>query len=155
VLSVWLLQKHARHHAAGAQPGRLARAFGGLLGLATRLRWAVVPAYLAAAGGLLFFPGPPLGAGVFPPVGARQFPLRLRAPTGTRIEQTEDITREALNFIKEKVGPDNVRITLGYVGVVSSSYPINTIYQWMGGPEEAVMRVALRPGAARVEQLKR
>ena len=29
----------------------------------------------------------------------------------------------------------------GYVGVVPPSYPINTVYLWTGGPEEAVMRV--------------
>jgi multidrug efflux pump subunit AcrB len=157
VLSVWLLRKHHRRHAAAAtaQPGLLARGFASFLGLTTRLRWAVVPGYLAGAAALLFFLGRGLGTEIFPQVDLGQFQFRLRAPTGTRIEQTEEITREALNFIKGKVGEDNVAITLGYVGVVHSSYPINTIYLWMGGPEEAVMRVALLPGVARVEELKR
>src|SRR5207245_999436 len=83
-----------------------------------------------------------------------QFQFRLKAPAGTRIEQTEAITREALDFIGKEVGPENVAITLGYVGVVPSSYPINTVYLWTGGPEEAVMRVALKHGC-RVEELKR
>ncbi len=39
-------------------------------------------------------------------------------------------------------------ISVGYVGVVPSSYPINTVYLWTGGPEEAVLRVALKPGAS-------
>ena len=38
--------------------------------------------------------------------------------------------------------------------MVHSAYPINTIYLWMGGPEEAVIRVALKPGRVRVEELK-
>ena len=52
------------------------------------------------------------------------------------------------------MGPDKVAITLGYVGVVPSSYPINSVYLWMGGPEEAVMRVALKHGGGRIEDLK-
>ena len=99
--------------------------------------------------------GRQLGTEIFPQVDAGQFQLRLRAPTGTRIEQTEEIAREALEVIKEEVGPENVDISLGYVGVVPSSYPINSVYQWTGGPEEAVLRVALKRGAVRVEELKR
>ncbi len=41
-------------------------------------------------------------------------------------------------------------------GVSPSSYTINTVYLWTGGPEEAVLRVALRKEAGiRVEPLKR
>ena len=36
-------------------------------------------------------------------------------------------------------------------GVVHSAYPINTVYLWMGGPEESVIRVALKPGKVRIE----
>ena len=45
------------------------------------------------------------------------------------------------------MGRDNVEISLGYVGLIPSSYPINAIYQWTGGPEEAILRVALKEGA--------
>ena len=38
-------------------------------------------------------------------------------------------------------------ITLGYVGVQPSSYPINTIFLWTGGSHEGVLQVALRPDA--------
>src|SRR5262249_8885680 len=59
-------------------------------------------------------------------------------------------------FIGEEVRAEGgeVDISLGYVGVVASSYPINTVYLWMGGPEESVMRVALKPGRVRIEDLK-
>ncbi len=99
--------------------------------------------------------GQQLGTEIFPQVDAGQFQFRLRGPDGTRIEQTEEITREALDFIGKEVGPENVAITLGYVGVVPSSYPINSVYLWTGGPEEAVMRVSLKRGVVRVEDLKR
>jgi multidrug efflux pump subunit AcrB len=40
-----------------------------------------------------------------------------------------------------------VAITLGYVGVQPSSYPINTIFLWTGGSHEGVLQVALKPEA--------
>jgi multidrug efflux pump subunit AcrB len=156
VLSVWLLRKHHhRHEAASEQRGLLARGFTGLLRITTRLRWAVVPAYLVSAVLATWLLGRQMGMEIFPQVDAGQFQLRLRAPDGTRIEQTEDITREALDFIGKEVGPENVEISLGYLGVVGSSYPINSVYLWMGGPEESVMRVSLKRGVVNVEDLKK
>jgi len=157
VLSIWLLRKHHRPHvaAAPARASRFSRAFSLLLQGTTRLRWLVVPAYLIVAAAGVFFVGRLLGTEIFPQVDAGQFQFRLRAPTGTRIEQTESMTAEALEFIKKEVGPENVNISLGYVGVVPSSYPINSVYLWTGGPEEAVMRVALKRGVMRVDELKR
>jgi multidrug efflux pump subunit AcrB len=157
VLSVWLLRRfHYRHEAnTQSQQGLASRAFNSMLGAAMRLRWIVVPAYLAIAVAATVFLGQLLGTEIFPQVDAGQFQFRLRAPDGTRIEQTEEMTREALNFIRKQVGPENVEITLGYVGVVPSSYPINSVYLWMGGPEESVMRVSLKRGVVHVEELKK
>ena len=157
IMSVWLLgnQRPRQHASSSGRQGGLQRAFSGLLGLTTRLRWIVAPAYLASALLAIFFLGRLLGTEIFPQVDAGQFQFRLKAPDGTRIEQTEEITREALDFIAKEVGPENVQITLGYVGVVTPNYPINSVYLWMGGPEEAVMRVSLKRGAVRLEDLKK
>ncbi len=38
-------------------------------------------------------------------------------------------------------GPDNVEISTAFIGVQPASYPINTIYLWTSGPQEAVMLV--------------
>jgi multidrug efflux pump subunit AcrB len=91
---------------------------------------------------------------IFPQADSGQFQFRLKAPSGTRIEQTEQIVQEALRVINEEAGEENVDITLGYVGVVPPSYPINSVYLWTGGPDEAVVRVALKPGRVRVENFK-
>jgi multidrug efflux pump subunit AcrB len=157
VMSVYLLRHHPLRHgsAHSMRESWLGSSFSRLLDLTTASRWLVVPTYLVAASLAVFFLGRTLGTEIFPQVDAGQFQFRLKAPDGTRIEQTEEIAREALEFIKKEVGPENVDITLGYVGVVGSSYPINTVYLWMSGPEEAVMRVSLKHGVARVEDLKR
>lgn len=156
VMSVWLLRGHTGstgNHPAKPSRGRQLLPF--LLGGATRVRWLVVPGYLTAAFLLLVFAWGRLGTEIFPRVDAGQFQLRLRAPVGTRIEQTEAIVKKILTAIDEEAGPGNVQMTLGYVGVVPPSYPINSVYLWTGGPEEAVLRVALKPGRIRVEDLKR
>jgi multidrug efflux pump subunit AcrB len=154
VLSVWLLRNTHRHAERQTQ-SNMGSFFAGFLSFTTRWRWLVVPVYLLATLLLILVLGSQLGTEIFPQVDAGQFQFRLRAPEGTRIEQTEEITREALNFIGQEVGAENVKISLGYVGVVGSSYPINSVYQWMGGPEEAVIRVSLKPGTIRIEELKK
>jgi multidrug efflux pump subunit AcrB len=170
VLSVYLLRNYGRSRLPGGtsatgparqagptaiQQGWFAGTFGRVLGLTIELRWVIVPGYLCAALVVTYFLGRQLGTEIFPQVDTGQFQFRLRAPPGTRIEQTEEITREALDFIGKAVGPENVNITLGYIGVVPPNYPINSVYLWMGGPEEAVMRVALKRGVVPIEDLKR
>jgi len=152
VLAAWLLRNRAGHADHG--PTRGGRLFASALRHVVRGRWLVVPAYLAAATLLVAVIGSRLGTEIFPQVDAGQFQLRLRGPAGTRIEQTEALTREALALISREVGADNVAISLGYVGVVPPSYPINSVYLWTGGPEEAVVRVAFRRGAVRIDELK-
>ena len=147
VLAVWLLRRHQHEPTSGRRLDRWQSAYGAAVRLAVRLRWVLLPAYVVAAGGAVWLAGSLVGREIFPRIDAGQFQLRLKAPTGTRIERTEEITQKALDVIKEKVGADNVAITLGYVGVVPSSFPINGVYQWMTGPEEAVVRVALKRGS--------
>ena len=74
-----------------------------------------------------------LGTEIFPQVDAGQLQVRLRAPTGTRVERTEALALQALDLIKHEVGANNVEITLGFVGVHGANYPINLIHLWNGG----------------------
>ena len=97
--------------------------------------------------GIVVAVGMTLGREIFPPSGAKQFQLRFRAPAGTKFESTERLGRDVLDEIRQAAGPDNVDITLGYVGVQPSSYPINTIFLWTGGSHEGVLQVALKPDA--------
>jgi multidrug efflux pump subunit AcrB len=158
VLSVWLLHHYHQPHETAASWfsfARLRDGYGRILGWLLRARWVLAPVYLGAAVLLVWLVGSQLGQEIFPTVDAGQFQLRLRAPTGTRIEVTEQLAVQALDAIKQQVGPDNVAISVGYLGLIGSSYPINTVYLWMRGPEEAVLRVALKPGSGvRIEELK-
>src|SRR5207248_8425684 len=111
--------------------------------------------YLGISGAIILLVGSSLGTEIFPTVDTGQFQLHLRPPAGTRIERTEQIALQTLDAIKREVGPDNVEISLGFVGTQPPNYPINTIYLWSSGPEEAVLQVQLKPGAGiGIEDLK-
>src|SRR5262249_43992136 len=158
VVSVWLLRHQHGSKETGTQStflGRLRERYTGLVSRTVALRWVLLPAYLGAAGVLIWLVSLGLGTDIFPKVDSGQFQIRFRAPTGTRFERTEEIVVKALDIIKDKVGADNVATSVGYIGTIPSTYPINTIFLWMGGPEEAVVRVALKSGSGiRTEQLK-
>ena len=111
------------------------------------VRWVLVGAYAIVTGVLIYFLLPLVGTEIFPRVDAHQLQLRLRAPTGTRLERTELIALKAMDVIKTIVGPENVEITTGFVGVPAPNYPINTIYLFTSGQHEAVLGVALKSSA--------
>src|SRR5215813_2174432 len=120
-----------------------------------RRRRIVVLSYLIISGATIFLVGGALGTEIFPVVDTGQFQLHLRAPAGTRIERTEQIALQALDAIKREVGPDNVEISLGFVGTPPPNYPINAIYLWSSGSEEATLQVQLkRKSGIRVEALQ-
>jgi multidrug efflux pump subunit AcrB len=151
VLSTWLMREG--HHAKFGEG--LRNLYGRYLELVVRFRWPMVAVYLVGAGLLLWIVAPRLGSEIFPPSDAPQFQLRLRAPTGTRIERTELIELKALDVIKQEVGPENIEISTSFIGVQPASYPINTIYLWTSGPHEAVMLVALKPGVKQRAEILR
>lgn len=155
VASVWLLRSTGTDgkHAIRSEGWR--EAYGRWLTSLVRLRWAVVAVYLGASLGFLAWVAPQLGVEIFPNIDSQQFRLRMRAVDGTHFEETERLTLAVLDHIRSDVGAKNVDLTLGYVGTVPSSYPINAVYQWSRGPEESILRVALKRGTGRsIEELK-
>ena len=153
VLSTWMLR--AGHNAEPRFLERLRSLYRRRLESVMRLRWAVIGVYLAASIAFIAILLPRMGTEVFPAVETRQLQLRLRAPTGTRLERTELIEMKAMDVVKNLVGRNNVEITTGFIGVQSPSYPINTIYLFASGQHEAVVGVSLKPDAPPVtESLK-
>ena len=152
VLSIWLLGK--RHHWPSDEAARedwvdrLRRRLTLALQRITPFRTPIVFVYAVVTIAIVAIVGLRLGREIFPATGAHQFQLRFYAPAGTKFERTEQVAEEILDEIHRAAGPGNVDITLGYVGVQPSSYPINTIFLWTGGSHEGVLQVALSPNAA-------
>ncbi len=152
VLATWMMKQGAVEE---EKHGWFHNLYAGYLGMAIRGRWAIAAVYLLACGLTLYSLYPTLGLELFPSTNANnQFQLRLKAPTGTRIERTELVALKAVDLLKEEVGANNVRITTAFIGVQPASYPINTVHLWTGGPHEVVMRCALQPGVPPIETVK-
>jgi multidrug efflux pump subunit AcrB len=86
------------------------------------------------------------GTEIFPKVDTGQTQLRLRLPTGTRVERTEDATRKILGMA-DSISNGQVEITSAFVGTQPSSYPVSLIHLWTSGPNEAVIKINLRKGS--------
>ncbi len=146
ILSVWIL-KFSGH---ASDPGWLVwfqRVYGTTLKPLIQARWVVVILYLVVTVSALILSGRRLGLEIFPSVESDQFAVRLHAPTGTRLEQTEQLTLRALELIRNEVGETNVHLTMALVGVHAANYPVNLIHLWNGGPDEAHVSVQLRRGS--------
>jgi multidrug efflux pump subunit AcrB len=149
VVSTWLLRhvahEHQEAHSKSKRPRRSWHdRYQDLATNLVRLRWLVVPAYLAVCLAIVGLLGPRLGVEIFPTIDAGEFRLRMRAPDGTHFERSEQMALQSLDVVKELIGPENIDLTLGYVGTIPPSFPINAVYQWQRGPEEAILRIALK-----------
>ena len=153
ILSTWVLKP--QRHRVSPFFQRLQSAYRERLKGVMDARWLVVGGYLLVTSLAIVVLLPHLGTEIFPAIESRQLQLRLRAPAGTRLERTELIEMRAMNEIKRLVGPANVEITTGFIGVQPPSYPINTIYLFASGQHEAVLGVSLKPEAPPVTEALR
>jgi multidrug efflux pump subunit AcrB len=150
ILAVWTFRANRGEEAEGSEGffDRVRDRYAGIINTLLDWRWLVIGVYLAAAGLVILVVVPRLGTEIFPKVDAGQLQLRLRAPTGTRLDVTEADVLRTLDIIKQEAGADNVALTLGFVGVHASAYPINFIYLWSSGPQEAVLQVQFKDSAS-------
>jgi multidrug efflux pump subunit AcrB len=151
VLSTWLIKKSHGSEDKGLF-AKLRSTYALCLKFILKLRWPLVAVYVAVAGLLIYILFPNTGTEIFPSVETQQLQIRLRAPNGTRIERTEVIALKAIDVIKQHVGAENVEITTGFIGVQPPSYPINTIYLFTSGQQEAVLGVAFKSSAPNVNE---
>lgn len=141
---------HASQSEFGVMRQSYTRLIGGLVGM----RKSVVSVYLVVAVLIIWAVGQRLGVEIFPTVDSGQFQVRLRAPDGTRFEQTEAYAKQTLEVMNQESG-GRIGKSVGYVGLIPPAFPVNTVFLWMGGPHEAVLRVSVKEGSGlRVEELK-
>lgn len=149
VLATWLMRSGHAEDEHRSLFHHLRNAYSSYLGVALKLRFPLATIYVSGVILLLAFLLPGVGTELFPQTDPPQFQVRLRAPTGTRIERTELVSLKALDVIRREAGPENISITTSFIGVQPASYPINTVFLWTSGPHEAVLTVALKPEGRR------
>jgi multidrug efflux pump subunit AcrB len=116
-----------------------------LLGIALSRRGAFAVIFLVfVMGTWLLLPF--LGQDFFPSVDAGQFRLHVRAPTGTRIEETGRLVDRVENEIRSVVPSNELGGILDNIGVPSGGLPLTYIDNGLVGTGDADIWVSLNAG---------
>lgn len=146
VMAVWLVKY--QHHKEDEGPfAKFQHVFGKVVQRLMDARLIVIPIYLITSmlvATVLFLN---LGREMFPDSDTTEFRMRIRAPTGTRVEVLEQRVLKTIEVVKQVVGPGNLEATLGYAGQQPVQFAISSVYLWTSGPHEAVMDFRLREAA--------
>jgi multidrug efflux pump subunit AcrB len=147
VLANWILkqEKNDTEHSKGSRFDRFRERFQGALGRLMQFPKLLLAAYVFVALLIVVWLGPRLAEEIFPSAASTQFRLRIDAPDGTRVAVTEALVQKVLATITREAGTGDLDLTLGYVGVQPSSYPINSVFLWTSGPQQAIMNIGLSP----------
>ena len=119
---------------------RAIRAYTRLLDRVLEVRVLMIGAAFAALALVLVLLGPGLRREFFPEVDAGAFEIYVRAPSGTRIEATEERIAKVEQVVKEKTG-DDLELVISQLGLVadwSAAFTPNA------GPMDAVVSVQLK-----------
>src|SRR5207244_7441525 len=141
----------------GAAPGLVARAHAAFQQWFERLRLAYVEALenalarrarvlgafaVVVVSGLALLPF--VGRDFFPAVDAGQFRLHVRAPAGTRIEETEQVFADVEAAIRRLIPKDEIQLVIDNIG---QPQPINLAFTDSAtiGPSDGEILVSLNP----------
>jgi multidrug efflux pump subunit AcrB len=83
---------------------------------------------------------PLLGIAFFPRTDAGQFTINMKAPTGTRIEDTDQYTAKVEGLIRHVVAPRDMRMIVSNIGVVDD---FSSLYTTNAGEYTATVQVQL------------
>jgi multidrug efflux pump subunit AcrB len=154
VFSTWMMKERPQAEERQGIFRWLRSLYANYLSATLKVRWPLVIIYLAATMGVISVLLPRMGTELFPEANAPLLRMRLRAATGTRVEETERIVLNALAVINRVIGPENVEITSDFVGVIPSSYPVDLIHLFTSGPQEAIIQISLKTNTPRGEPLR-
>src|SRR5581483_2738478 len=80
-----------------------------------------------------------LGVAFFPQTDAGQFTINMKAPTGSRIELTQEYVANIEKLIRQTVGPD-LKMVVSNIGIVPD---FSALYTNNAGPYTATVQAAL------------
>jgi len=128
---------------------RFFAAYAGGLDFVLRHRVATVVFTFTTLGAVLVVFWPIMRKEFFPEVDAGAFQMFVRAPSGTRIEKTEEKIAEVEEFLKKTIPEEDLNLYLSELGVNadwSAAYTPNA------GPMDAVIKVQLTEDRSRSAQ---
>jgi multidrug efflux pump subunit AcrB len=151
------------HHGHDAEAPMLGRAFArwnrlidrgissycSLLDLVIRHRVKTVVVGFALLAATLAIFVPVMRRDFFPEVDSGAFEIALRAPSGTRIENTEKFVEKAEKFVRDHIPKEDLELIVSEIGLTadwSAAYTANS------GPMDAVLKIQLTPERERSAQ---
>jgi multidrug efflux pump subunit AcrB len=154
-LALYLLKKHVHHAKPSRNPfavfqrgfnemfERLRESYRGLLGSLVNARLVFVPVFLCVClcGGLLV---PYLGQNFFPSSDSGSFILHMRAPSGTRIEDTAKIADQVEQEIRRVVPSAQMDNILDNIGLPYSTLNLQHSTSGLIGAGDADILVSLK-----------
>lgn len=157
VLSNWWLQSHLTKKNPGEANNFFDRIKNNYIGYGRRIKTApgiitFLFMSISVAFAIVLFAY--TGTELFPRSDSGQAQVRLRLPVGTRLERTEDATRQLLKLVDSIAGKGNTEITSAFVGTQPSSFPVNLIHLWTSGPQESVTKIKLKRGVISINDFK-
>ena len=107
VMATWWLR--ASPHETASQKrvsfDRVRERYGRVVNRLVGLRWAVLGIYVVIALGVVAVIGTRIGTEIFPRVDTGQLQMRIKAPAGTRVERTEVMAQNILQFLSRRGRP--------------------------------------------------
>lgn len=144
-LALWLRPFAAMQQHFENAFNRLRQVYGNLLGKVLEHRIAFVGGFLAfCVGSWLLVPFQ--GQDFFPSVDAGAFQLHVRAPTGTRIEQTAKLVGDVEATIRQQIPPQELDAILDNSGLPISGINLSYNNSGTSGSADSDIMVALKPG---------
>jgi HAE1 family hydrophobic/amphiphilic exporter-1 len=86
---------------------------------------------------------PLLGVSFFPRTDPGQFVINLKAPSGTRVESTEDYVKQVEEIIRQVVPSHELQIIVSNIGITTD---FSAIYTPNSAPHTAFVQVSLKEG---------
>jgi HAE1 family hydrophobic/amphiphilic exporter-1 len=86
---------------------------------------------------------PFLGVAFFPRTDAGQFVINLKAPSGTRVELTEEYVKEVEKIIRQVVPKDELQMVVSNIGITPD---FSVIYTPNSAPHTAFVQASLKEG---------
>jgi CzcA family heavy metal efflux pump len=167
-MAKYLLKAHEPHHVPRSFLGRIQRsidngfvrlrdAYRNTLERCLSRRGLFAAAFLTVCAGSLFLL-PWVGQDFFPSVDSGQFKLHLRAPTGTRIEQTAVVCDQVEQTIRDLIPAGEIANVIDNIGLPYSGLNLSYTNSAPVGPQDADILVSLsrdhRPTADYIHDLR-
>src|SRR4051794_29770999 len=143
IMCVSLLKHKGHGEQQGGMFDRFLKVYRKVVSSFVSLRWLLVPGYLAACGLVIWLLGVRIGNELFPQIDSGEFVLRFRPPPGSNFELTRQMAVKCLEEIEREAKPENIEITMGFVGQVAPNFGIDNMVLFMRGPDDGQLRVAL------------